>query len=239
MVFENRRDAGRHLAEALQGFAGRGDVIVLGVPRGGVVVASEITSTLRVPLDIFLSRKLSVPGQEELAFGAVAVGSSLYLNQQITAMARLTLPQIERAAAEATKTLARRAVLYRDNHPPLQIAGKVVILVDDGIATGASMVAAIQALHQMEPAKLILAVPVAPPSTCAWLRPLVDELVCLDEPEDFQAVGQFYRDFTQLTDDEVIDLLRKADSTPDNRNDADSQTEVNPVSRTSPRYPMA
>jgi putative phosphoribosyl transferase len=209
MIFENRESAGRLLAKE---FANRNDVVVLGIPRGGVTVAFEIAKALRVPLDVFLSRKLGVPGHEEFAFGAVAAGDGRYLDEQIIRATHITPEQIERVTAEVRQTLDRRATLYRDGRPPMQVAGKTVILVDDGIATGASIYAAIQALRQMKPAKLIVAVPVAPASTCAWLRGLVDRLVCLYAPDDFYAVGQFYRDFAQVEDDEVIELLRQAET---------------------------
>jgi len=210
MIFENRVDAGRQLSKPLQGFGNQQDVVVLGIPRGGVVVAFEIASVIHAPLDIFLSRKLGVPGHEELAFGAVADGDGRYLDQEVIRTANITPQQIERVTAKARETLAERAALYRGKWPPLQIASRTIILADDGIATGASVHAAIHALRQMKPAKLVLAVPVAPRSTCAWLRELVDKLVCLYEPVDFYAVGQFYRDFSQVTDGEVVELLRKA-----------------------------
>jgi putative phosphoribosyl transferase len=213
MIFENRADAGRQLSKRLQSFGDQQDVTILGIPRGGVVVAFEIASALHVPLDIFLSRKLGVPGHEELAFGAVAAGDGRYLDQGVIRAANITAEQIDSVTAKVQQTLAQRAALYRGDRPPLQVKGRTIVLVDDGIATGASVFAAIHALRQMQPAKLVLAVPVAPPSTCVWLRSQVDDLVCLYEPEDFYAVGQFYEDFSQVTDDEVIDLLRGAGPT--------------------------
>ena len=213
MIFENRADAGRQLSKRLRSFSDQQDVTVLGIPRGGVVVAFEIASALHVPLDIFLSRKLGVPGHEELAFGAVAVGDGRYLDQGVIRAADITAEQIDSVTAKIQQTLAQRAALYRGDRPPLQVKGRTIILVDDGIATGASVFAAIHALRQMQPAKLVLAVPVAPPSTCVWLRSQVDDLICLYEPEDFYAVGQFYSDFSQVTDNEVIDLLRGAGPT--------------------------
>jgi putative phosphoribosyl transferase len=211
MIFEDRADAGRRLAEPLQEFADRKDVVVLGIPRGGVAVAFEVATALHVSLDIFLSRKLGVPGQEELAFGAVAAGDGRYLDGQVIQAAAISEEQIERITAEVRETLQRRAVRYRGNRAALAVAGRTVVLVDDGIATGASVYAAIRALREMRPAALVLAVPVAPASTAAWLRRQVDKLVCLYTPEEFYAVGQFYRNFTQVEDDQVIDLLRRAE----------------------------
>ena len=210
MIFRNRTDAGLQLAQRLSSFAGRADITVLGIPRGGVVVAFEIAQALHSPLDVFLSRKLGVPGHEELAFGAVSAGDGRYLDRQVIRAARVTPQQIESVTESVQAALAQRAALYRRDRPPLQIEGRAVILIDDGIATGASIYAAISALRQMNPARLILAVPVAPPSTCAWLKTQVDQLICLHEPENFYAVGQFYDQFTQVTDDEVIHLLRRS-----------------------------
>jgi putative phosphoribosyl transferase len=211
MIFANREDAGRQLAKRLEHFANRPNVVVFGIPRGGVSVAFEVASALHAPLDVFLSRKLGVPGQGELAFGAISAGDGRYLDESIVRATGISPQQIERVTAEVRQELDRRAVLYRGNRLPLLVAGKTVILVDDGIATGASVYAAIQALRQMKPAMLVLAVPVAPPSTCAWLRPLVDEMVCLHMPDPFYAVGGFYQDFAQVDDQEVIDLLQRAE----------------------------
>lgn len=212
MIFKNRMDAGRQLSQRLQDFANRTDVTVLGIPRGGVTVAFEVAAALHVPLDIFLSRKLGVPGQEELAFGAVTAGNGRYLDQQVIHTACVTREQIEAVTSSVREILVQRATLYRGDRPPLQIEGRTILLVDDGIATGASMIAAVKALRELKPAKLVLAVPVAPHSTCVWMKSLVDEFVCLEEPKDFYAVGQFYDDFSQVTDGEVIDLLRRASS---------------------------
>jgi putative phosphoribosyl transferase len=211
MIFEDRADAGRQLARRLESFADRPNVIVLGVPRGGVSVAFEVASALHAPLDVFLSRKLGVPGQTELAFGAVSAGDGRYLDGEIVRAAGISPEQIERVTAEVRRELDRRATLYRGDRPPLQVAGKTVILVDDGIATGASVYAAIQALRQMKPFALVLAVPVAPRSTWEWLRTFVDEVVCLDLPDPFYAVGAFYKNFAQVEDEEVIDFLRRAE----------------------------
>lgn len=210
MIFEDREDAGRRLAKELGEFANRKDVLVLGIPRGGVTVAFEIAQALQLPLDVFLSHKLGVPGQEELAFGAIAAGDGRYLEQRVIRAEGISPEQIERVTVEVKRMLDQRAVLYRGDRPRLQVGERTVVLVDDGIATGASMFAAVSALREMKPAMLLVAAPVAPASTCAWLRRMVDRLVCLYEPQDFYAVGQFYRNFSQVTDQEVIHLLRRA-----------------------------
>jgi len=209
MIFEDRADAGRRLGERLTELADRKDVVVLGIPRGGVVVAFEVAMALGVELDIFLSRKLGVPGQEELAFGAVAAGDGRYLDAQQIRLSQISDEEIERITAEVLETLRRRAAQYRGDRAPLNVHGRAVVLVDDGIATGASVYAAIGALREMRPAALVLGVPVAPASTCAWLRREVDQVVCLYAPEEFYAVGQFYRNFRQVEDYEVVELLRR------------------------------
>jgi putative phosphoribosyl transferase len=208
--FFNRRDAGRRLAPLLKEYAGRTDVLVLGIPRGGVLVAFEVALALQVPLDLFILRKLGVPGQEELAFGAIASGGVRYIDSQIAEAACLTEDEINRVSARETRELERREMVYRENRPPLELLHKTIILVDDGIATGASMEAAVRALRQGSPAKLVVAVPVAPLSTCRRLRNEVDNLVCLYSPESFYAIGQFYSDFSQVTDDEVKQLLERS-----------------------------
>jgi len=216
MIFKDRQDAGRQLAKRLMKYAVLGDLTVLGIPRGGVPVAFEIAAALRAPLDIFLSRKLGVPGQEELAFGAVAAGAGRFLDHEIIQAAGISAEQIERITQATRAKLNERARLYRGDQPPISIEGRTVILVDDGIATGASAYAAIQALREMKPKKLVVAVPVAPVSTCNWLRsslrPNTDELVVAHTPAYFYAVGQFYNHFSQTTDEEVVLLLRRAQS---------------------------
>ena len=214
MIFKDREDAGEQLAKRLSSYANRNDVTVLGIPRGGVTVAFEIAQTLHVPLDIFLSRKLGVPGQEELAFGAVAAGDGVFLDEQAIRAMGISRQQIERITEKVKETLQHRATLYRGSRSPLQIAGRTIILVDDGIATGASIFAAISALRQMRPEKLIVAVPVAPASTFRSLLAYADELVCLYAPEQFYAVGQFYERFSQKADEEVCDLLKRAWQSP-------------------------
>ncbi|HEY5215145.1 MAG TPA: phosphoribosyltransferase [Acidobacteriaceae bacterium] len=210
MIFENREAAGRQLVKLLEHLASRVDLLVLGIPRGGVSVAFQVASALHAPLDVFFSRKLGVPGHEELAFGAISAGGGCYIDEQMVRTAGISPQQIERVITEVRQELGRRASLYRGDRPPLQVTGKTVLLVDDGIATGASVYAAIQALRQIKPSRLILAVPVAPPSTCEGLRPFVDELICLYTPDPFYAVGGFYQDFAQVEDQEVIDLLQRA-----------------------------
>jgi putative phosphoribosyl transferase len=207
MFFQNRQDAGRQLASLLEEFARHPDAIVLGIPRGGVVVAAEIARALSLPLDIFLSHKLGVPGHEELAFGAIAANGSRYLDPQIVRAGRISAEEIERITSEVRQLLDRQSLLYRGARPPLQVAGQTVLLVDDGIATGASAYAAVQALREMRPAAIVLASPVAPPSTASWLRKFVNRLVCVHQQQKFFAIGEFYQDFSQLSDEDIIGLL--------------------------------
>jgi len=209
-MFRDRKEAGRELAEQLHAYANRKDVIVLGIPRGGVPVAYEVAKALDAPLDIFVSRKLGVPWQEELAFGAVATGGARVLDHEIIEAVGISDEEIDQITTRAKKELERRENLYRGARPALRVYGLTVILVDDGIATGSSMRAAINALRQMQPAQLVVAVPVAPQSTCKRLRSEVDQLVCVRMPEDFYAIGQFYEDFSQVADEEVTQLLHRA-----------------------------
>jgi putative phosphoribosyl transferase len=210
MIFANRAEAGRELAWHLKKYANREDVIVLGAPRGGVPVAFEVATRLGVSFDIFVLRKLGVPGHEELAFGAIASGGVRILNRETIEALGLTGLDIERVTRRERLELDRRETAYRGARPPLDLRGLIVILVDDGIATGSSVRAAIRALRQMNPALLVVATPVAPRSTCNRLRPEVDELVCLETPEPFYGVGQFYDDFSEVSDGEVTDLLDRA-----------------------------
>ena len=209
MIFLNRTDAGRKLAGHLAAYANRADVIVLGLPRGGVPVAFEVARALHAPLDVFLSRKLGVPGQEELAFGALASGGVCVLDQDLIREVGISPEEVARVTEKAKKELERRERVYRAGRPRLQVEGLTALLVDDGIATGSSIRAGAKALRQMKPARIVIAVPVAPASTCKRLRDEVDELVCLHMPEMFFAIGQFYEDFSQLADGEVIELLRR------------------------------
>jgi putative phosphoribosyl transferase len=210
MFFRDRDEAGRKLAELLPRYVKRKDVIVLGIPRGGIPVAFQVAKALDAPLDIFLSRKLGVPGQEELAFGAVASGDTIVLDREIVEAFAISDKQIAQIAGRVKTELERRESLYRGDRPALKIPGMTVLLVDDGIATGSSMLAAVQALRQMKPAEVVVAVPVAPEVTCNRLRSAVDALVCVYTPSDFWGIGQFYEDFSQLSDDEVTRRLRCA-----------------------------
>jgi putative phosphoribosyl transferase len=210
MVFQDRVDAGRRLASELGAYANREDVIVLGIPRGGVPVAFEVAKALNAQLDIFLSRKLGVPGQEELAFGAIASGGVRVLDREIIEAVGISEQDIEQITEKVKKELERRERVYRGGRPPLKLEGRTVLLVDDGIATGSSMRAAIHALRQMKPARIVIGVPVAPLSTCHRLKAEVDEFICVHMPEFFYAIGQFYTDFSQVADEEVTDLLHRA-----------------------------
>jgi len=210
MIFTNRQEAGRKLAAFLGKYKSREDVIVLGVPRGGVPVAFEVAEALQLPLDIFVLRKLGVPGQEELAFGAIGSGGVRVLDQDIVESLGLSDSIIEQVTEAERAELARREQAYRGGRPPLDVRGKIAILVDDGIATGSSLRAGVRALRQMEPAAVVIAVPVAPRSTVNRLRREVDDLVCVAMPELFYGVGQFYDDFSQVADEEVVELLESA-----------------------------
>lgn len=211
MIFGDRVDAGRRLAEKLRAYANREDVVVLGIPRGGVPVAFEVAAALNAPLDVFLSRKLGVPGQEELAFGAVATGGVRVLDQELIEAVGISKQEIEQITQKVRAELERRERVYRGARPPFNLEGKVAILIDDGIATGSSMRAAINALRQLKPARVVVAVPVAPLSTCNRLKSDVDELICVHMPESFYAIGQFYADFSQVADEEVTDLIHRAE----------------------------
>ncbi|HUG54577.1 MAG TPA: phosphoribosyltransferase [Vicinamibacteria bacterium] len=213
MLFRDRTDAGRQLLSRLGSHSGRPDVLVLGLPRGGIPVAYEVARGLGAPLDVFLVRKLGVPGQEELAMGAIATGGVRVLNRDVVDALHIPPDVIDRVAAEEGRELARREQSYRGHRPEPDVAGKTVILVDDGLATGSSMRAAVAALRQQRPDRIVVAVPVAARSTCEDLRREVDEIVCFATPEPFMAVGRFYQDFSQTTDDEVRELLAAARST--------------------------
>jgi putative phosphoribosyl transferase len=210
MLFTNRTEAGEQLALRLRKYANRDDVIVLATPRGGVPVAFEVATELKLPLDIFVLRKLGVPGHEELAFGAIASGGVRVIDPDIVEAYGITPSDIERVVQKEEEEMQRREIAYRGARPPLDVSGRTAILVDDGIATGASIRAGIRALRQLNPARIVVAVPVAPPSTCARLKFEAEELVCLQMPEQFYGVGQFYIDFSEVTDEEVIELLARA-----------------------------
>ena len=210
--FRDRADAGRILAADLSHYAGRSDVIVLALPRGGVPVANEVARAIGAPLDIFLVRKLGLPGQEEFAMGAIASGGVRLINNDVVRAYGVSAAQIESIVAAEQRELERRERAYRDGRPLPQIAGRTVILIDDGLATGFSMRAAILALRADAPARVVVAVPVAARETCEEFRDLVDEIVCAETPDPFYAVGIWYEDFSQTTDREVHELLRAANS---------------------------
>ncbi len=210
MQFRDRTDAGRKLARYLAHHADQPDVLVLALPRGGVPVAFAVAQALHAPLDVFLVRKLGVPGHEELAMGAIASNGVRVLNEDVVRDLGLADEAIARVAAREEAELTRRERAYRDDRPPPEIAGRTVILVDDGLATGATMRAAVAALRQQRPARLVVAVPTAAPAVCDALRAEVDEVVCAITPEPFYAVGLWYEDFTPTTDDEVRALLAHA-----------------------------
>ena len=213
----NRADAGQKLAKHLVAYKGRSDLIVLGLPRGGVPVAYEIAKVLHAPLDIFVVRKLGVPGNEELAMGALAAGGVRVLNEDVVRGFALSEAAIERVASAERHEIERRERTYRGDRPRLDIRGKTVILVDDGIATGATLRAAIVALRAQVPAKLIVAVGVAPPETCELLAEEVDELICLLKPSQFWSVGVWFEDFDPTSDQEVQHLLAQATPIPPER----------------------
>jgi predicted phosphoribosyltransferase len=209
-AFPNRAEAGRFLATKLSKYSGRDDIIVLGLPRGGVPVAFEVAQALRLPLDVFIVRKLGVPGFEELAVGAIASGGVRVLNSEVANALPNADEIIDAVTQRETAELERREHEYRDGRSAPEIGGRTVILIDDGLATGATMRAAVKALKQRGATKIVVAVPVGPPDTCREFEDVADEVVCATAPESFQAVGQYYDDFSQTTDEEVRDLLAKA-----------------------------
>jgi putative phosphoribosyl transferase len=209
-TFQDRADAGRQLAEQLLEHGGRDDVIVLALPRGGVPVGFEVAHRLKVPLDVFVVRKLGVPGHEELAMGAIASGGVRVLNEDVLYVIPDAQAIVEMVTATERAELERRERNYRDNRPAPDVKGKTVILVDDGLATGATMRAAAAALRQQGAAKIIIAVPVGAPSTCHEIRNAADDVICLISPGSFIGVGQYYEDFSQTSDEEVRDLLVQA-----------------------------
>ena len=211
-IFQDRTDAGRQLAEELLSYGGRDDVIVLALPRGGVPVAFEVAQRLSIPLDVFVVRKLGVPGHEELAMGAIASGGVRVLNEDVLYVLPDAQSIVEMVTAIEREELKRRERNYRSDRPAPEVRGRTVILVDDGLATGATMRAAASALRQQGAAKIIVAVPVGAPSTCHEIRSVADEVVCLQTPGSFMGVGQYYEDFSQTTDEEVRELLAQANS---------------------------
>jgi len=208
--YRDRFDAGRQLAAKLSAYANRDDVVVLALPRGGVPVGYEVAGALNVPLDVFLVRKLGLPGYEELAMGAIASGGVQVLNEDVVRQFQVPEEVIQAVAADQLVELERRAELYRAGREAIDLANKTVILIDDGLATGSTMRAAVQALRHAGPSRIIVAVPVGARDTCEHLRHEADEVICAEMPENFSAVGRWYLDFSQTTDEEVCELLNRA-----------------------------
>jgi predicted phosphoribosyltransferase len=208
--FRNRTEAGRLLAHELSEYAGRDDVVVLALPRGGVPVGYEVAKALGAPLDVFVARKLGVPGHPELAMGAIASGGAVVLDQGLVQRLGITQAQLNEAVAAEARELVRREEAYRGRREPPDLKGKTVIIVDDGLATGATMRAAVLALRDQEPARIVVAVPVAAEETCDQFRDVADDVICAITPMPFYAVGMWYEDFDQTTDDEVRELLARA-----------------------------
>jgi len=209
-LLRDREEAGQILAERLARFAAQSDVVVLGLPRGGVVVAYQVAKALKAPLDVFLVRKLGVPGHEELAAGAIASGGVRVLNEDVVRSIGLSESRLDEIAAREQAVLERREELYRGHSSPVELAGKQVIVVDDGLATGATMRTAVAALKRLGPARIIVAVPTAPVETCNMLSKEADEVVCAMTPSPFFSIGEWYEEFTQVSDDEVVALLEQA-----------------------------
>ena len=209
-LFSDRRDAGKKLAQKLSAYAHRSDVVVLALPRGGVPVAYEVALALNAPLDIFTVRKLGLPGHEELAMGAIASGGARVINQDVVRTFNIPQGVVEAVAKQELKELERRERAFRGDREMREIHDKTAILIDDGLATGASMQAALMGLRARDPARIVAAVPTAPLETCEALKPLVDEMICATTPEPFYGVGQWYEDFSQVTDEQVQTLLEQA-----------------------------
>lgn len=208
MIFQDRTDAGQKLVEKLTEYADRENVLILALPRGGVSVAFEVTKRLNAPLNVFLVRKFGVPGHEELAMGAIASGGVRVLNKTVVNPLRIPDSMIDAVAEKGQRELEKRERVYRGELTAPNAAGKIVILIDDGLATGATMRAAAVALKKMNPAKVIIAVPVASPEICEEFETEVDAVVCAATPQPFYGVGAWYRDFSQMSDDEVGELLQ-------------------------------
>lgn len=208
--FRDRRDAGQQLAARLEQYRERPDTLVLGIPRGGIEVAAELARLLKLPLDVWLARKLGAPANPELAIGAVAADGTLLLDQPLIRELRVPGYWIAEARAQGMQELERRLHLYRGERPAPSITGKTIILADDGIATGATTIAALRALRRQNPARIVLAIPVAPPQVVPSLQSECDELVLLSAPESFRAVGLYYDRFEQVGDEQVVQLLAQA-----------------------------
>jgi putative phosphoribosyl transferase len=215
--FSDRAQAGGELAAALSQYAGREDVAVLALPRGGVPVGFEVARELGAPLDVLVVRKLGLPEQPELAMGAIASGGVRVLNDAVVEAAGVSPGTIEEVARREHEELVRRESVYRGERPALRVDGKTVVLVDDGLATGSSMRAAVRALREQRPAQIVVAAPIAPPATCEELGEEADEVVCARTPEPFLAIGTFYEHFPQVSDDEIRELLAKAGGDADGR----------------------
>ena len=213
-TFRDRRHAGRALGSALARYAGRSDVIVLALPRGGVPVGFEVARALRAPLDVFLVRKLGLPGNEEYAVGAIASGGVRVMDEALVRKLGVSPAAIERVVLREERELRRREYAYRGDVPPAPLAGKTAILVDDGLATGSSMRAAVKAVRERGARRIVVAVPLGPPETVRELGRLADEVVCVSMPEPFLAVGRFYENFDQTADAEVLELLGQARAGP-------------------------
>jgi putative phosphoribosyl transferase len=207
-VFRDRREAGEVLAQQMTSYAGKANLLVLGLARGGVPVGWQVAHSLRAPLDVFLVRKLGVPQWQELAMGALASGGGVVVNDNLVRSLGISDDQLQSAIERETGELHRREQAYRGDRPPIDVTGKTVILVDDGIATGASMLAAVRAVKTQKPAQVVVAVPVGPASTCRELATEADDVVCATMPPGFEAVGKVFADFHQVSDDEVRELLR-------------------------------
>lgn len=208
--FRDRKDAGRRLGEALGAYANRADIVVLGLPRGGVPVAAEVARNLNAPLDVLVVRKLGVPFHRELGMGAIASGGVRIINKEVVNAFGISTEAVQDVAREERQELERREKAYRGEMPPLKLEGKTVLIVDDGIATGSTMLAAVEAVRHLKAARVVVAVPTAPPSTCERMREVADDVVALLTPEDFYAVGLWYENFGQTSDDEVRECLEQS-----------------------------
>jgi len=209
LLFKDRVDAGRRLAKQLKNMVSEKDVIVLAVPRGGVVVGYQVASELKCPLDVVVSRKVGAPGQPELAVGAVAEDGTVFVDEEVTRIVGVTRGYVEKKAVDELDEVRRRVAVYRQGRPLPDLSGKTVILVDDGLATGLTMLAAVHMARNMKAGKTIVAVPVAPAEVVEKMKQHADMVICLETPPDFYAIGQFYENFEQLSDAEVINILRR------------------------------
>jgi len=209
MLFQDRIDAGQRLANLLKSYTERPDVIVIALPRGGVPVAAEVAKVINAPMDVLVVRKLGVPGAEETAMGAIASEDFCYINHDLVARLKISSEVLNIVVQQEQQELKRREKAYRDDLPPLDLRDRTVILVDDGLATGATIQVAIDAIQQQQPRELTVAVPVAEPGVCDWVGKAVDRIVCAETPRPFYAVGLWYKEFSQTSDDEVKSLLRQ------------------------------